>query len=277
MLGSKCNRADWRYEKALLFLCATSVSFLMPFFTSPYLYYAIIGLQTLCVFHSIKKGNQTRWIWLIVFLPFVGSIAYIFTEILTKRDLQQVQSSVGAIINSGGRIKTLEERLRFADTFNNRVALADACLNAGEHDRAIELYESVLKGLFVDNEYVIIHLIAAYYEKQRYQDILAIAPRIRKSPDFARSRSRLLYALVLDKSGKADLAEKEFLTLNVRFAAYEARYEYELFLERNGRSGDAKEIFEELLNEATHLSSREKRDNKLWLSKVREELEKITV
>lgn len=249
----------------------------MAFFSNPYLYYALIGLQVLCVIHVIRKGTSMWWIWLIIFLPFFGSMIYLFMEVFSKRDLRKVQSSVGAVINPGGRIKDLEEKLRFADTFNNRVTLADAYLATGDADRAIELYESVLTGLFVDNEYVIINLIAAYYEKGRYQSILQIAPRIQKTPDFMRSRSRLLYALALDKSGKTDLAEKEFQGLNVRFSAYEARYEYGLFLERIGKLNDARELFEEIVREGSHLSAQEKRDSRQWISKAQEALGKIAV
>ncbi len=249
----------------------------MPFFLHPYFYYIIIGLQAVCVFHSIRKGNQSRWIWLIVFLPLIGSIAYIFSEILTKRDLHGVQSSVGAIINRGGRVKDLEEKLRFSDTFNNRVALADAYLSGGQPDKAIELYESVLTGAFSDNEFVISRLVMAYYEKERYADLVAIAGKAKKSAEFKRSRAPLLYALALEKIGKTELAEQEFKALNGRFSAYECRYEFGMFLKRQGRDKDACAIFEEMLEEASHLSAREKRDNRTWLNKAREELESLHV
>jgi len=75
------------------------------------------------------------------------------------------QSGVGTLINPTGRIKKLEANLRFSDTFNNRIALADACLEKGFTDRAIELYESSLAGNFTENEYVLSKLIIAYFQK----------------------------------------------------------------------------------------------------------------
>ena len=102
------------------------------FFFNGYFYTFTIVLQAICVFHCIRKGKQTNWIWLIVFLPFVGSIAYIFTEIINSRDLNQVQSGVGSILNPTAPVRKLEENLRFSDTFNNRVALADAYLVTGK-------------------------------------------------------------------------------------------------------------------------------------------------
>src|SRR5947208_14530770 len=124
----------------------------MFFFNSNY-YYTIIGLQAICVIHCIRKGRANNWIWLIVFLPLIGCMVYIFTEIFTSRDIRTVQSGMTSVFNPGGSVRRLEENLRFADTFANRVALADACLLIGNTDRAIELYESSLSGNFTENEH----------------------------------------------------------------------------------------------------------------------------
>jgi hypothetical protein len=68
---------------------------MFEFFNIPY--YLIIGLQGICVFHCVKKGNQNKWIWIIVCLPLIGSLIYIFSEILTKREIGNVQSNLNTI------------------------------------------------------------------------------------------------------------------------------------------------------------------------------------
>src|SRR5882762_10969040 len=100
------------------------------FYEYPYFYYITIGLQAICAIHCVRKGNQNKWLWLIIFLPVVGSLIYIFTEIFTGNDMANVQSGMGAVFNPSGKIKKLEDNLRFADTFANKVALADAYLAA---------------------------------------------------------------------------------------------------------------------------------------------------
>lgn len=101
------------------------------FFYNQYFYIITLGLQAICVFHCIRRGTQQKWIWLIVFLPIIGSVAYIFTEMFSGNEVQNLQSGIGAVFNPGGRIKKLEDNLRFSDTFNNRVMLADAYLSKG--------------------------------------------------------------------------------------------------------------------------------------------------
>src|SRR3954453_12475820 len=138
----------------------------------------IIILQAICVIHCIRKGNSTNWIWLIIFVPVVGAIAYIATEIFTRSQVEQVQAGVSTVLNPTGKIKKLEQQLKFSDTFNNRVQLADAYLADGQTEKAIALYEDSLTGAFSENEYVLTQLNTAYFQKQQYNDVVAITKRI---------------------------------------------------------------------------------------------------
>lgn len=125
-------------------------------------YYIILILQALCVYHSIRNGSHGKWIWLIIFLPLVGCLIYLFTEVLNKRQVSSLQTDVVKLVNPGGRIKELEKKFQFSGTFANRVALADAYLAKGMNENAIELYEPALTGLFENNEHVLEKLIHAY-------------------------------------------------------------------------------------------------------------------
>jgi hypothetical protein len=245
------------------------------FFANSYYYYIPIALQAICVIHCMRKGNQNKWIWIIVFLPGIGSLAYIFSEIITGRQIDNVRSGVGSVFNPGGSIRKLEEQLRFSDTFNNRVALADAYLAAGYTNDAIALYEQSLTGVFTENEHVLKQLILAYANAGRYADILPIAKKIYASPQFAKSKVHIIYALALEQTGKSDSAEKEFKLMNSRFAYFEARYQYSLFLIRAGRYEDAKQLLDTIVYEGGHLSSRERRANYEWIGRAKDEVRKL--
>jgi hypothetical protein len=245
------------------------------FYGSGYLYIATIVLQVICVIHCLRKGNQNYWIWLIVLLPLIGCIAYFFTEIFNKRDLHQVQSGVGDVFNPGGKIKKLENNLRFSDTFNNRVALADAYLAAGQLDRAIDLYESSLTGNFTENEYVLSNLIMAYFDKRNYEKIIPLAKKVQSRPQFARSKPHIRYAIALEHTGRPELAEAEFKTMKGKFANFEARYQYACFLARNNRKEESVQLLNEMINEQPHLSSVEKRNNNQWFNMARAEMKRL--
>jgi len=242
-----------------------------------YYYYIIIILQAICVIHCLRKGKEQKWIWLIVFLPLIGCIVYIFTEMFSGNEIQQVQSGVSTIINPTGKIRKLETQLKFSDTFNNRITLADAYLATGATDKAIELYESSLTGAFTENEHVIYQLIIAYCLKQNYTAVLPLAKKIYNIPQFARSKAHIAYAIALEHTNNKTQAEKEYQTMKARFANFEARYNYGLFLIRDNRFDDAKQIFKAIAEEETQLSSREKKYNRQWISLAKEELKKMNV
>jgi hypothetical protein len=245
------------------------------FFANPYYYYVVIGLQVICVIHCIRRGNPGYWIWLIIFLPFVGCLAYIFTEIITKRKIKDVQSGMGTVFNPAGKIKRLESNLRFSDTFNNRVALADAYLQVGMHDKAIELYESSLVGNFTENEYVFSQLILAHFHKKNYEKVIPLGKKLSGLPQFTRSRPHLYYALSLQFRGHHDEAESEYLKMKSKFANYEARYHYAKLLLHTNRYEEAQQLLSDIVNEASHLNYRERRDNRQWFQQSKIELEKI--
>ena len=250
----------------------------MPFYGGSY-YYIIIGLQIYCAVHSYRRGTLNRWIFLIIFLPVIGSIIYIYSEVLSKRNsfrtIGKPTLDVGAVLNPGGKIKKLEEELRFTDTFANKVKLADAYLAAGFTDKAIDLYKASLTGAFAENEHVLAQLIVAYFEQQRYEEVIPIAKKLYKLPQFARSKAHMLYAMSLENTGNTEQAENEFKVMKGRYSYFEQRYQYGLFLMRQERYDDASQIFSDMLDEEQHLGSMEKKINRVWLSKAKDELRKI--
>jgi hypothetical protein len=242
-----------------------------------YLYYLTIGLQAICAIHSLRRGTQGRWIWMIVFLPVIGCLAYLYLEVLPSRRISAPKLDITAVLNPSGKLKKLEDELKFTDTFSNKIKLADAYLETGHVDKAVALYESSLTGAFSENEHVLAKLIIAYSQQERYGDVINIAKKIYRLPQFARSKSHMLYAVALEHSGEAASAENEFKLMKGRYAYFEQRYRYGQFLMRQGRDEDAYIIFSDIVDEVPHLSQMEKKSARLWSNKAKEELKKLAV
>ncbi|MDN5286440.1 MAG: hypothetical protein JWR38_2714 [Mucilaginibacter sp.] len=241
-------------------------------------YYIPLILTAFCVIHCLRRGTQQKWLWILIFLPFIGSLIYIYSEILTNRSIMRVPKiDVGAVLNPGGKIKKLEDELRFTDTFANKIKLADAYLAAGYTDKAVELYTTSLTGAFAENEHVLAQLIVAYFEQQRYDEVIPIAKKLYKLPQFARSKGHILYAMSLEYTGQTEQAEAEFKAMKGRYSYFEPRYQYGLFLVRAGRNNDAYQIFTDMLDEQPHLSAVERKSNRVWFARAKDELKKLPV
>lgn len=238
-------------------------------------YIVILALQAYCAYHSYKRGTHQKWIWLIVFLPLVGSVIYHFSEVFSFSQVSRVQTGITTLINPGGVIKRLEENLRFTDTFKNRVALADAYLSAGQKERAIQLYESSLTGAFTENEHVLMQLVSAYYYSGRHSDAISAARKICKQPQFNRSSSHTVYAMALAASGDDVAAEKEFISMSGKYSYFENRYQYGLFLAAKDRIEEASNIFDAIVQEGSYLSGYERRNNRQWVQSAKAELKKL--
>jgi hypothetical protein len=245
------------------------------FFLNNKFYIITIVLQAICVIHCVRKGNQNNWIWLIVFLPVIGCLVYFFSEIITNRGIRNVKSGVGEILKPSGSIRKLEENLRFSDSFNNKIALANAYLASGQSTKAISIYESSLTGAFSENEHAIAQLISAYYMEKRYDDVVSIVPKIYNKPQFPRSKAHILYAMSLSYSGDTEKAEKEFLGMKGRFSNFEARYYYALFLQNNDRNAEARQVLSEIVDEIPQLGHVEKRYNREWINRSKDMLKKM--
>ena len=248
----------------------------MFFNDGSYFYYIVLGLNIFCVIHMIRRGTVNRWIWLVIFVPIIGSLVYIYSEILSNRNLiRKPNINIGAVLNPGAQIKKLEDDLQFTDTFANKIKLADAYLAAGQTERAINLYKDSLSGAFTENEHVLAQLMTAYYEQGQYAEVITIGKKLYKLPQFARSKAHLSYALSLENTGETELAENEFKVMKGRYSYFEQRYQYGLFLTRQDRDDEASNIFSEMLNEQPHLGPVEKKTNRVWLAKAKDELKKI--
>jgi hypothetical protein len=241
------------------------------FFLNNYFYGATIVLQGICALHCIRRGTQNKWIWIIILLPLIGSIAYIFTEMFNRHEIRSVQTGVTALFNPTGTLKKMEEDLRFSDTFNNRVVLADAYLRIGQIEKAIELYERSLAGNFAENEYVLTQLLHAKAEVKKYDEVVALGQKLYRLPQFPRSRGHVKYAIALGKIGQPENAEAEFKQMRARFSNFEARYSYGVFLREEGLRAEAGGIFKEIIEEYPQLSAIERRYNREWFQRAREE------
>ena len=243
---------------------------MLPFlYNYPYLGVIGVALQIICVVHCLRRGLTQQWLWVIIVLPVVGSIAYMYSVMYNRRSSFGLTSGLGAIFSPGVSIRRLESNLRFSDTFNNRIALADAYMANGRSSEAIELYESSRNGAFEENEHVVLQLIAAYFQQKQYDKLIPLARMIYNRPQFARSRAHIYYAISLGYVGDAAGAEAEFRKMKSRFSNFEARYQYGLFLRQAGRNEDARTVFGEMIEESRHLSARENRDARPWVAQAR--------
>ncbi len=240
-------------------------------------YYLILALQVYCAYHAYTNRNHYYWYFAILFLPLVGCLIYLFINVIRKSDVDQMQDNLVSVINPTKKITDLQKKFKFAATFENQVALADAYLEAEHYDLAIENYNAALKDVFKEDFYVLSKLQEAYYFSSRFDKSLEYAERLKKCPKFKKSKSAFLYALASEKKGNVKQAEDILKTFDGPYARYQERLELAKFFIRNDKPKEAEELLNEIVTESEGMSKTSFRQNRILIKKTKELLSDFKV
>ncbi|SDR98676.1 hypothetical protein SAMN04515667_1147 [Formosa sp. Hel1_31_208] len=233
-------------------------------------YYFIIALQVYCIYHLIKNGNTYYWIFLIIFLPLIGCIVYLITQVYNKRDVVKIQEELTTIINPTKKVRDLEQTLEFSQTFQNRVNLADAFYDIKDFTSAIMHYEAAIAKDFHDDLHVIFQLIKAYYFNDDYKKVISYAEKVKTRPDFKGSKVQFFYGLSLVKLGKTEEAEPHLQAIDQRYSNYDERLVLAQFLISQNRFEAAKDLLNEIYTESQYMTPVNRKKYRATIREVEE-------
>lgn len=232
------------------------------------MYYLLIALQIYCVYLAYKNRSEWYWYLVIFLLPAIGCAIYLITQVINSRDIEKVQSEVVTALNPTKRVKELEKKVAFSDTFQNRLDLADAYAAMKDYPQAIEQYNTALQGHDSKDFYGNTQLIKALYKNEMYEDVITTAGIIENHPDFDKSESNMYYGLATAKTGNLEKAEMLLKKINKRYSNYEERLMLARFLKDNGKEADAKELVADLLEEGAYLTKPNQRKYKAVFNEI---------
>ena len=222
------------------------------------LYTPVILLQAFCLYHAYSNRVEQKWYYIIIFLPLIGSVLYLYHHFYSRDNLDLVTEGVKKTLNPNYTVEKLTEKAQVADTISNKIRLADEFKNSGQLDQAIVLYESCLTGFNAEDPEVIKKLLLTYYEAEQYDKVLPFSNLISSNKSFVNSDAKLAVAWSLFYTGDVEGAEQLFKELDLRYSNHAYRYEYALFLTDVGRADDARKKLEELVDEIDLMESHEK-------------------
>jgi len=213
-------------------------------------YYLIFALQAYCIYHSIKNRNDYYWIFIIFFIPVIGSLIYLVTQVFNKRNLETVQDNLVAIINPTKKVIDLKKQLEFSETFQNKVNLADAYFEISDYKNAIIYYQDALDSLFSGDTYVISKLMEASYYVMDYESVITYYEDLIEKNEKIKPENQLMYGLALDKLGKTKLAEGELKKIDIEYSNYNERLQLAEYLIQQNRKEAAKKILDKIYHES---------------------------
>ena len=217
-------------------------------------FYLIVALQAYCLYHAFKNRKPIYWYFLIFFIPLLGSIIYLITQVFNQNDVDKIQEDITTALNPTKKIKELEAKIQHIDTYANRIDLADAYFKLGDFPKAILNYKKTLEDEVQDRTYATEQMMFSNFELKNYKEVIHQAETIKDTTEFKDSKAQFCYGMALKEDGDFKKAEIQLKQADKPFSNYKERLELaKLYLETD-REAEAKPLLEELSYESNRLT-----------------------
>ena len=242
----------------------------------PILAFLEIALQIFFAVHDVRTGRD-RWLWLIIVFPLVGGLIYFFVEFLPDLRHQPVTQKAGSslfkLLDPGRELRQLRDQLARTDSINNRKALADGYVRAGLFKDAIDLYQTCLRGTYVDDPGIMEGLSLAHFFQEDFIGAKKHLLRLKEiQADKTPHEFKLLLARTYEELNDRENALTEYNNLLRLHSGEEARYRYALLLKKLGRALEARDLFKAIVAETRIQPKFYRRAQKKWVELAQKEI-----
>jgi hypothetical protein len=235
-------------------------------------------IQAICIIHLLKTGKNRIWLIVLLLVPYLGCAIYFFMEILPSIRSGKVlekASQVEQAFFPARKIQLLEDQIAFADTYQNKMLLAEAYASVGRYEEAIGLFNKMLTGLYQDDPFALGKRALTYYASGNTLKAKEDFEHIMKTTGKLNEKEQLIYAILLDDMNFPVEAEKAFTKAVHLATGLEAEYRYAMFLKKLGRENEAIDLFLYIVRKAKSSPSYFRRLESKWLKLTKEELSAV--
>ncbi len=235
----------------------------------PYLF------QLLLIIHAIKNAKPFLWLYLLIFIPYVGGIAYIILEIIPELmrggTVDRIGSSLSRTVNPGKPLRELEALVKRQGTVANKVKLADAYVQCGRYEEAVTLYDECLTGPFSKDAEICMKKTKALFEGGKIQEAKAFLDEFRAGQkDTFESNSPETVILCMMVDGNYEGLKDMFF----RDSNFEAGFRCAEYFHSQGNDGEVAAILDEMTDSMKTYRYLRKTDNNFWYKSTKRLLKK---
>lgn len=233
-------------------------------------------VQIALVAHVVRTGRNMSWVFVLIFAPVIGGIAYFIVEILPEmrgtRTARKVQRQITATIDPHREFREAAERYEETNTVQNAIALAAQHMRRSEFGEAKTLYQRALTGVHATDPDVLYGLASAQFGLREYDAALRSLDTLKAdNPDRTNAEGHLLYARALQELCRTDEAIAEFEALHGYYSGPEPACRLALLLREKGDNARASELFREVVKTASRSGGHYNDLNREWVAMAKRE------
>jgi hypothetical protein len=230
-----------------------------------------------CIFHAIKTGRINYWLMILVLLPGVGSLAYLFFEVApaaqSSRTGRKVVAKVTHAIDPDRAMREHLDNLETAERPENKRLVAEEYMKRDRWDDAIALYRSALVGPLASDPALLMGLARGLFGKGDFQGALDTLDALqRDNPGYQSREGHMVYARSLEMLGRTREAADEYHSLIGYANGPEARVRYGLLMKTLGEAGLAEVAFRAVIKEYGRRAKNLEPADREWLATAERQL-----
>jgi len=222
-------------------------------------------LQAVAIVHFIRRRPDTYWIFVILFLGWIGAAVYIAAEVIPDAGLLRTGFQV---FPRRRRIHELERAILDNPSAGNYEELGLLYLDNGDYARARAAYDKAIASR-TDS-------VDAFYRRGVAEvelgDFGAAVPDLEHAVtadvnyDFHRAKGLLAHAYA--QTGHAEKADALFQQSVKISTSSETYYNYALFLQGQGRVEEARQWAQKILDQRRTMPGYQRRRERVWFRKA---------
>jgi len=227
------------------------------------------------IVHAARSGRFMPWGFIILFLPGIGALAYVLVELapawFRSRGVSRARGQIAGALDPTRRYRQLRDELDIVDTVANRAALGEECLTLGKFDEALGQYEAILAKPIGEEPGFMVGKARAEFGLENAAAAIATLDALKaKWPDYQSADAHLLYAVALEKAGRADEALASYEDVARYYPGAEPRVRQAQLLQRLGRKAEAKEIAADVARTLSRAPAHVRRNQTQWLAAAKQ-------
>jgi hypothetical protein len=222
-------------------------------------------LMGVAIVHFIRRRPDTYWIFVIIFLGWIGALVYIVAEVIPDAGL--LRGSFQAFPRRR-RIHELEQAIHDNPSAGNFEELGLLYLDEGDFARGRACYDRSIAQR-TDS-------VDPFYRRGVAEvelgDFAAAVPDLERAitadADYDFHRGIGLLAHAYAQTGQSEKADKLFQQATKISTSSETYYNYALFLQAQGRTQEAREWAQKILDKRATMPGYQKRRERAWFRKA---------
>jgi hypothetical protein len=224
-----------------------------------------IVLQALAILHFVRRRPDGYWLWIILMGGGVGAIIYLVAEALP--DVNLLRGSF-QIFTRRKRIKQLEIFVLDNPSVGNIEELGELYLEDKQYAKARACFDRIISPRTDSPDPFYRRGLAAIGLGEWEPAVADLQEVVGRDPKYDYHRAKGLLADALAKAGHRERAAALFAEVTDVSTLSETQYNYATFLAGEGRTPEAREWTQRLLNKKVTMPSYMRRRERPWFWKA---------